>query len=116
MNWEVFITCAITGAGDTVGKSPHVPVTPEQIANSAIDAAKAGAAVTHIHVRDPQTGKGARATELYAEAGERIRDSGGGGVLNLRAGRGGGPGGGGGAPRVPLKPPGRGRGGGPGRP
>ena len=89
MNWEVFITCAITGAGDTVGKSPHVPVTPEQIANSAIDAAKAGAAVTHIHVRDPQTGKGARATELYAEVVERIRDSGVDVVLNLTAGMGG---------------------------
>jgi len=89
MNWEVFITCAITGAGDTVGKSPHVPVTPEQIANSAIDAAKAGAAVTHIHVSDPETGKGARATELYAEAVERIRASGVDVVLNLTAGMGG---------------------------
>src|SRR3954466_9705890 len=89
MNWEVFITCAITGAGDTVAKSPHVSVTPEQIANSAIDAAKAGAAVTHIHVRDPQTGKGARATELYAEAVERIRNSGVDVVLNLTAGMGG---------------------------
>src|SRR3954471_13103820 len=89
MNWEVFITCAITGAGDTVAKSPHVPVTPEQIANSAIDAAKAGAAVTHIHVRDPQTGKGARATELYAEVAERIRDSGVDVVLNFTAGMGG---------------------------
>jgi len=89
MNWEVFITCAITGAGDTVGKSPHVPVTPEQIANSAIEAAKAGAAVTHIHVRDPQTGKGARGTELYAEVAERIRDSGVDVVLNFTAGMGG---------------------------
>ncbi|MGZ4770307.1 MAG: 3-keto-5-aminohexanoate cleavage protein, partial [Ilumatobacteraceae bacterium] len=89
MNWEVFITCAITGAGDTVGKSPHVPVTPEQIAASAIGAAEAGAAVVHIHVRDPQTGKGARATELYAEAVGRIRDSGIDVVLNLTAGMGG---------------------------
>ena len=89
MNWEVFITCAVTGSGDTVGKSPHVPVTPEQIATAAIDAAKAGAAVTHIHVRDPQTGKGARATELYAEAVERIRESGVDVVLNLTAGMGG---------------------------
>ena len=89
MNWEVFITCAITGAGDTVGRSPHVPVTPEQIAASAIDAAKAGAAVVHIHVRDPQTGKGARTTELYAEAVGRIRDSGIDVVLNLTAGMGG---------------------------
>ncbi|MEY2582235.1 MAG: hypothetical protein QOE09_2084 [Ilumatobacteraceae bacterium] len=89
MNWEVFITCAITGAGDTVGKSPHVPVTPEQIASSAIDAAKAGAAVVHIHVRDPQTGKGVRSTELYAEAVERVRASGVDVVINLTAGMGG---------------------------
>jgi uncharacterized protein (DUF849 family) len=89
MNWEVFITCAITGSGDTVGKSPHVPVTPEQIATSAIDAAKAGAAVVHIHVRDPQTGKGARATELYAEAVERVRAADVDVVINLTAGMGG---------------------------
>jgi uncharacterized protein (DUF849 family) len=89
MNWDVFITCAITGAGDTTGKSPHVPVTPEQIATSAIDAAKAGAAIVHIHVRDPDTGVGARTTELYAEVVERIRDSGVDVVINLTAGMGG---------------------------
>ena len=89
MNWDVFITCAVTGAGETTGKSPHVPVTPAQIADSAIDAARAGAAVVHIHVRDPQTGVGARQTELYAEVVERIRDSGTDVVVNLTAGMGG---------------------------
>jgi uncharacterized protein (DUF849 family) len=89
VNWEVFITCALTGAGQTTGKSQHVPVTPEQIAESAIDAAKAGAAVVHVHVRDPDTGVGARATGLYAEVVERIRDSGTDVVLNLTAGMGG---------------------------
>ena len=89
MNWEVFITCAVTGSGDTVGRSPHVPVTPEQIAISAIDAAKAGAAIVHIHVRDPETGKGARATELYKAAVDIIRSSGTDVVLNLTAGMGG---------------------------
>ena len=89
MNWDVFITCAVTGSGATVGKSPHVPVTPEQIATSAIDAAKAGAAVVHIHVRDPQTGVGSRDTGLYAEVAERIRDSGTDVVLNFTAGMGG---------------------------
>jgi uncharacterized protein (DUF849 family) len=89
MNWDVFITCAVTGAGATVGKSPHVPVTPEQIATSAIDAAKAGAAIVHIHVRDPETGVGSRDTALYAEVAERIRDSGVDVVLNLTAGMGG---------------------------
>lgn len=89
MNWDVFITCAITGAGNTVGKSPHVPVTPEQVATSAIDAAKAGAAVVHIHVREPDTGVGSRRTELYAEVADRIRSCGVDVVLNLTAGMGG---------------------------
>ena len=89
MNWDVFITCAVTGAGATVGKSPHVPVTPEKIATSAIDAAKAGAAVVHIQVRDPETGVGSRNTALYAEVAERIRDSGTDVVLNFTAGIGG---------------------------
>ncbi len=89
MNWDVFITCALTGAGDTTGKSPHVPVTPQQIAESAIGAAQAGAAVVHVHVRDPDSGVGARATELYAEVVERIRDSGIDVVINLTAGMGG---------------------------
>ncbi len=89
MNWEAFVTCAVTGAGATTHKSPHVPVTPEQIANSAIDAAKAGAAVVHIHVRDPETGVGSRDVSLYAEVCERIRDSGTDVVLNLTAGMGG---------------------------
>ena len=89
MNWDVFITCAVTGAGETTAKSPHVPVTPAQIAESAIDAARAGAAVVHIHVRDPETGVGARRTELYAEVVERIRDSGTDVVVNLTSGMGG---------------------------
>jgi uncharacterized protein (DUF849 family) len=67
MNKEVFITCAVTGSGDTTGKSDKVPITPEQIANSAIDAAKAGAAVVHCHVRDPETGKPSRDPGLFRE-------------------------------------------------
>ena len=89
MNWEVFVTCAVTGAGDTVGRSAHVPVTPEQIAEAAIEAARAGAAVAHIHVRDPQTGSGARDPALYRAVVERIRASGVDVVLNLTAGMGG---------------------------
>ncbi len=89
MNWEVFITCAITGAGDTTGKSDKVPVTPKQIADSAIEAAKAGAAIAHIHVRDPKTGKGARDPKLYREVVDRTRDSEIDVVLNLTAGMGG---------------------------
>jgi 3-dehydrocarnitine:acetyl-CoA trimethylamine transferase len=89
VKWNVFITCAITGAGETVDRSPHVPVTPEQIATSAIEAAGAGAAVVHIHVRDPVTGKGARDPQLYKEVVDRIRSSGVDVVLNLTAGMGG---------------------------
>jgi uncharacterized protein (DUF849 family) len=89
MNREVFITCAVTGSGGTQDRSPHVPRSPEQIAKSAIDAAKAGAAVVHCHVRDPETGKPSRDLALYQEVTDRIRDSGTDVVLNLTAGMGG---------------------------
>jgi len=89
MNWEVFLTCAVSGAGDTAGRSGYVPVTPEQIADAAIDAAQAGAAIAHIHVRDPDTGRGGRDPALYRAVVERIRASGVDVVLNLTAGMGG---------------------------
>jgi uncharacterized protein (DUF849 family) len=89
MKWEVFITCAVTGAGDTTRASDRVPVTPEAIAASAIEAAKAGAAIAHIHVRDPVTGKGARDPKLYREVVDRIRSSGTDVIVNLTAGMGG---------------------------
>ena len=89
MNFEVVVTCAVTGAGDTVGKSPHVPVTPEQIATAAVEAAKAGASVAHIHVRDPATGKGSRDPALFREVVDRVRQSGTDVVINLTAGMGG---------------------------
>ena len=89
MNREVFITCAVTGAGDTTGRSSHVPVTPKQIADSAIDAAKAGAAVVHCHVRNPDTGAAARGLDLYREVTDRIRSADVDVVLNLTAGMGG---------------------------
>ncbi|MFC4669642.1 3-keto-5-aminohexanoate cleavage protein [Seohaeicola nanhaiensis] len=89
MNREVFITCAVTGSGGTQDRSPHVPRSPEQIANSAIAAAKAGAAVVHCHVRDPETGVGSRKLEYYREVTDRIRDAEVDVVLNLTAGMGG---------------------------
>ncbi len=89
MNWEAFITCALTGAGDTVARSEHVPVTPRQIADSALEAAGAGAAVVHIHVRDPANGKGSRDPRLFREVVEAVRASGVNVVLNLTAGMGG---------------------------
>ena len=86
---NVFITCAVTGAGDTTGRSPKVPMTPRQIADSCIEAAQAGAAVVHIHVRNPQTGGAARDPALYREVVQYIRASGVDMVLNLTAGMGG---------------------------
>ena len=89
MNREVFITCAVTGSGGTQDRSPHVPRSPRQIADSAIDAAKAGAAIVHCHVRDPETGAPSRRLDLYREVTERIRDAEVDVVLNLTAGMGG---------------------------
>jgi uncharacterized protein (DUF849 family) len=89
MNTEAFITCAVTGAGDTTARSPNVPVTPEQIAQSALEAARAGAAVVHIHVRDPATGRGARDVALYRAVVEIIRAADVDAVINLTAGMGG---------------------------
>ena len=86
---EVFITCAVTGAGETTAKSDKVPVTPKDIAASAIEAARAGAAVVHCHVRDPETGQGARDPALFREVVARIRDSDQDVVINLTAGMGG---------------------------
>ncbi len=89
MKEKVVLTCAVTGAGDTVGKSPHVPVTPAEIAAACIEAAAAGASVVHVHVRDPQTGKGGREQSHFREVVARIRESGTDIVLNLTAGMGG---------------------------
>ena len=89
MNPNVIITCALTGAGDTVDKHPAIPVTPTQIAAAAVEAAKAGATVVHCHVRDPDTGKGSRDPALYREVMARIRDSGVDIIVNLTAGMGG---------------------------
>ncbi len=89
MNYDVIVTCAVTGAGDTVGKHPAMPVTPTDISNAVLEAAEAGAAIAHVHVRNPETGKGSRDLELYREVVERVRDSGKDIVLNLTAGMGG---------------------------
>ena len=89
MNTDVFITCAVTGGGGTQDRSPHVPRSPEQIADSAIAAARAGAAVVHCHVRDPETGAPRRDLHLYREVTERIRAADVDVVLNLTAGMGG---------------------------
>jgi uncharacterized protein (DUF849 family) len=89
MNTEAFITCAVTGAGDTTARSDKVPVTPAQIAESALEAARAGAAVVHIHVRDPATGQGAREVELYRRVVEIIRGADVDAIINLTAGMGG---------------------------
>ncbi|WP_027855836.1 BKACE family enzyme [Marinobacterium jannaschii] len=89
MNQDVIITCAVTGAGDTADKSPHVPVTPKEIADAAIEAWNAGAAIAHMHVRDPETKQGSRRVDLYAEVCERIREADCDVIINLTAGMGG---------------------------
>jgi len=89
MNTDVIVTCALTGAGDTVGRNPHVPVTPAEIAAAALEAARAGATVVHAHVRDPATGKPSRDVALYREVVERIREADVDIIVNLTAGMGG---------------------------
>jgi uncharacterized protein (DUF849 family) len=89
MNSDVIITCAVTGDDTNVTKSPHCPITPEQIAASAVEAARAGAAIVHIHVRDPETGAFSMATRHYREVVQRIRDSQVDVIVNLTCGMGG---------------------------
>ena len=76
MNRNVIITCAVTGAGDALAKHPDLPVNPQQIAEAVITAAHAGAAVAHIHVRDPETGQGSRDVDLFCEVAERVKPKG----------------------------------------
>ncbi len=89
MSNEVIVTCAVTGAGDTVGRSDRVPVTPAAIAAACVEAARAGAAITHVHVREPKTGQGSREVALYRDVVARVRDSGSDVILNLTTGMGG---------------------------
>ena len=89
LNREVFITCAVTGSGSTQDRSQLVPRSPKDIADSAINAARAGAAIVHCHVRDPETGMPSRKLAFYREVTDRIRDADVDVVLNLTAGMGG---------------------------
>ena len=89
MNRNVIISCAVTGSGNSVGKHPDIPVTPKEIATAAIEAARAGAAIAHIHVRDPDSGKPSRRVDLYREVVERIRECETDVVINLTTGMGG---------------------------
>jgi len=88
MSRKVVITCALTGSQDTCAKNPAIPASPQEIANSAIEAAKAGAAVVHIHVRDPETKLASMDEALYAEVVERIKESGTDAIINLTTGPG----------------------------
>ena len=89
MNGEVFITCAVTGAGDTVGRHPHIPVTPAEIAAASIEAARAGAAIAHIHVREPRDGTPSRRVDYFREVMDLIRASDVDVIVNLTTGMGG---------------------------
>lgn len=88
MNREIIITCALTGSGDSATKSDKVPVTPQEIAADAVKAANAGAAIVHVHVRNPQTKQFSRDINLYKEVSKLIRESGVDVILNLTAGMG----------------------------
>ena len=88
MNNKVFISCAVTGSGDTASKHPDLPKTPEQIATASIEAAKAGAAIAHIHVRE-EDGTPSRRLELYKEVVDRVRSSDTDVIINLTTGMGG---------------------------
>ena len=88
MQRKVMISCAVTGSADTPARNPAVPVTPQQIAQSAIDAAKAGAAIVHVHVRDPETTRASMDVALYRAVVERIRSSGSDVLINLTTGPG----------------------------
>ena len=89
MNRDVIITCAVTGSAEAQDKHPELPKSPDQIAAAAIEAARAGAAVAHIHVRDPETGAASRDPALFEAVAERIRASDTDVVINLTAGMGG---------------------------
>ena len=89
INPEVFVTCAVTGSGDTVNRNPNVPVTPAEIADAALAAAEAGASIVHIHARDPETKKNSRNTALFREVVERIREQNSDVIINLTGGNGG---------------------------
>ncbi len=89
VNWDAFITCAVTGSGQSHLKSDKVPVTPKEIAAACVEAAGAGAAIAHVHVRDPETGAPSRDPALYREVVARVRDNGTDVILNLTAGMGG---------------------------
>ena len=89
MNRNVIVSCAVTGSGASVDKHPAIPVTPKEIAAAAIEAAKAGAAIAHIHVREPDSGKSSRRIELYREVVSRIRESNVDVIINLTTGMGG---------------------------
>merc|ERR1711998_368770 len=86
---DIIITCAVTGSGDSTGISPLVPKTPEEIANACIEAGNAGAAIAHLHVRDPKTGAAARELAYYKEVADRIRDSDSNVIINMTCGMGG---------------------------
>src|SRR6202046_3298654 len=86
---QVIITCAITGNITRPDQSPHLPITPQQIADSALEAAEAGASIAHIHVRDPETGRPSMSIDLYRDVMDRIRKRNPKLIINLTTGPGG---------------------------
>ena len=83
MTRKVILTCAVTGGSDYNQGHPNFPVTPQQIADAALEAEQAGATSVHLHVRDPKTGKGSRDPELFLDMVTRVRESGVKGIINI---------------------------------
>ena len=83
MSNEVILTCAVSGGHNNQARHPDYPITPEHIARDCIEAARVGAAIVHIHVRDPETGMRSGDAALFREVVERIRDSGSDVLINL---------------------------------
>lgn len=89
MSRKTMLTCAVTGNIHTRDQNPHLPITPKEIATAVLDAEKAGAAIAHVHVRDPETGLGTMDINLYRDVCDRVRDAGSNIILNLTTGEGG---------------------------
>ncbi|MBC6410463.1 MAG: 3-keto-5-aminohexanoate cleavage protein [Ekhidna sp.] len=89
MNQKVILTCAVTGESAFNRKHPNFPITPQQIADAALEAEQAGASAVHLHVRNPETGEGTRDPELFLDMANRVRENGVKSIINITCGGGG---------------------------
>ena len=88
MGQKVILTCAVTGENQYNKAHPNFPITPQQIADAALEAEQAGASSMHLHVRDPETGAGSRDPDLFLDMATRVRNNGVKAVMNITCGGG----------------------------